>query len=295
MNFKNFVCITCEKEEEDDSFLTFTSKNQGKINKSNKIERNKQSRLTSSDNNNSTNNVLEIIEYPYNYDNYNDSNDYNPDPQPPLEKPIIKKENNFNIDDFFLASIKPPKLFSEGNKEKTEPKVIEETINNKENEEAKEKKVIKQIEICNKEKGNNIDLDKKQSINSSSLINNEDSLAQNKAFLNKYYSNCDSGRNESEKDKINFEQNSSAKKKIEKKNINIKKEQKNKSDQLIKSYKKNAHKINSLKKGELLNNIMNINSEETIIINNDHKRLKQKGNIMKFKMEKLKREKIKNK
>jgi hypothetical protein len=298
MNFKNFVCITCEKEKEDDNFLIFTSKNQGKLCKSNNVEIKKKSLLTSSDNNNSTNNVLEIIEYPYNYDNYTDSNDFTPVLPPPPEKPIIKKENNFNTDDLFLAGIKPPKLFNEGNKEKTEPIVINEIINNKNNEETKEKKVIKQIEIINKEKDNNNnenDLDKKQSKKSSSLINNEDNLAQNKAFLNKYYSNCISGRNENEKDKIIFEKKSSTKKNKDKKKISIKKEKNNKSEPHIKTYKKNAHKINTLKKRDLSNNIMKINKEDSIIINDENKLLEQNKNIMKFRMDKLKEEKIKNK
>ena len=108
MNFKHLVCNTCEKEEGNDSFLIFASKNQIK---NNKIEIKKKSLLSSSDNNNSTDNVLEIIEYPYNYDN-TDSNDYTPEPPPPPEKPIIKKEKTFSDDDLFLLGIKPPKLFN---------------------------------------------------------------------------------------------------------------------------------------------------------------------------------------
>ena len=138
MNFKLFLCINCQKEEENDNFFTFLPKNLNGIYKNNNSNINKKYILSSSDNN-STNN-LEIIEYPYS-NNYIDNNYYIPELPAPEVKSNIKK-NKYEYDDL-LDKIKTPKLYNEVRKDnKIENNILQ---NKKEDERNKEIIIIDDV------------------------------------------------------------------------------------------------------------------------------------------------------
>ena len=171
MNFKLLICNNCDKEKED-SILFFEGNNFSPFYRNNKEEINIKSILSISDNNNnnSVNNNLEIIEYPYKYSCEENNNEI-PEPIPSLIKRnnIIKKK--FKKEDSFVDVKKQAKL------------LYDKTI-----DEFKDiKGPIEQKDYIISNKNNEDELN-----DSSSLINNEDSLIRNKFLLSNYYSNCQS-------------------------------------------------------------------------------------------------------
>ena len=68
MSFPFLICINCDKEKNDDSFLLLGLKDEKNLNKNNLDNSNLMSN-SDINANNSTNNYLEIIEYPYSLNN----------------------------------------------------------------------------------------------------------------------------------------------------------------------------------------------------------------------------------
>ena len=153
MNIQFLICSNCEKEKYDDEFIFLDNIKHKNIFKKEEIDLNYQS---SSCNNNSTDNVLEIIEYPYSLNNNVTLLEDKPTINYPPKKEIKKYDDDSD-------DIKAPKLLSEGNKEEKNP-------NN-----------------ANKK---NVHI-KMNSTNSESLINNDNSIMQNKALLLNYYKNSE--------------------------------------------------------------------------------------------------------
>ena len=185
MNFPFFVCTNCEKDVNNDSFLLLRYNNEKQLKKNNPEE------VSFTDNNNSTNNYLEIIDYPYSLNNNqlesNNENDLSEQiyyPAKTEEKKIKRKFDDFDDD---LLDIKPPKLFTKVNKDKIEEKKEVSQPIKTEPEEPKDK--ILKIEV-NNYFSNELNNDKKMYSNKSeSLINNDNSIMNNKLLLTNYYKN----------------------------------------------------------------------------------------------------------
>ncbi len=154
MNFKHFFCNNCEIEKEDDGHLFFDKKNIKEIFKNNNNDINVKSIISTSDNNNSINYNLEIIEYPYSFI----SKEYSPIPHPPTSKINLEKKNKLLKYDNYINKVSP--LFIEENKE-----------NN-----------LNEGMIINNENNNT----NRRETPNSSLINNEDSIMNHKAFIDSY-------------------------------------------------------------------------------------------------------------
>ena len=248
MNFKNFICNNCNPEEEGNNFLFVDSKNNmyGLYKKNiNKADTNMKSIISSSDNNNSTNN-LEIIEYPYSFRTNNDNN-YNSVPHATLVKSNIEKSQKYNTYNHLIKKIEPPKLLAEHEKKST--------TNNNENIP-----------------------DSKYTPESSSLINNEDSVLNHKEFINNYNSNCHTVRtNKTANERI-----------LDKNEKNTKNNKDNNNIILSKMINK---KINDIKieypspessKIFCINEDINLNfQEKKIDLNNSQKELSFKSEIKK--------------
>ena len=180
MNFPFLVCTNCEKDVNNDSFLLLRYNNEKELKE-----------VSFTDNNNSTNNYLEIIDYPYSLNNNqlesNNENDLSEQiyyPAKTEEKKIERKFDDFDDD---LLDIKPPKLFTKVNKDKIEEKKEVSQPIKTEPEEPKDK--ILKIEV-NNYFSNELNNDKKMYSNKSeSLINNDNSIMNNKLLLTNYYKN----------------------------------------------------------------------------------------------------------
>jgi hypothetical protein len=221
MKFNEFVCNNCENEKEDrDSFLFFEGKDSKELIKNKNTNVNKKSLLSSSDNNNSTNNILEIIEYPYIY-NCDENEDDNPDPTPGIgdENNSKKNDNNINEPQYREPQYREPQYKEPEYKEPQyrepqyrepeykepqyrEPQYREPQYREPQYKESqcKETNVNEEQKKCNHFVENNNSMiknkefhnfshNKKNSKESSSLINIEDTLIQNKVLLTDYYSN----------------------------------------------------------------------------------------------------------
>ena len=180
MFFKLFLCGNCAIENDfDDSFISFKEDHKKKTLLQKNINNNKdiKSIVSTSDNNSIYN--LEIIEYPYtitNNDNIN--NAYKPNLLISPKNLFLDNKNNYIEFNNFFHKIKPPNLFvkkNRRNKEIIKPELKEDNLAEK----------IKDINCANENENNN---DLKQS-KDSSLINNEDSIMNNKDFIENYNSN----------------------------------------------------------------------------------------------------------
>ena len=215
MNFSNLVCNNCENEKED-SFLFFEEKESKELIKNKNTNINIKSLLSSSDNNNSTNNILEIIEYPYIY-NCNDNEDDNCEPTPGIDEGenFKKNDNNINEPQYREPQYKEPQYKEPQYKEPQykepqyrepqyrEPQYREPLYKEPQYKEPqyKEKIVYEEPKIYNQciENNNKMARNKEEnnvshnniqnSKESSSLINAEDTVLQNKVLLTDYYSN----------------------------------------------------------------------------------------------------------
>ena len=180
MSFPLLICSNCEKDVNNDSFLLLRYNNEKELKE-----------VSFTDNNNSTNNYLEIIDYPYSLNNNqlesNNENDLSEQiyyPAKTEEKKIERKFDDFDDD---LLDIKPPKLFTKVNKDKIEEKKEVSQPIKTEPEEPKDK--ILKIEV-NNYFSNELNNDKKMYSNKSeSLINNDNSIMNNKLLLTNYYKN----------------------------------------------------------------------------------------------------------
>ncbi len=152
MNIQFLICSNCEKVKYDDEFIFLDNIKQKNVFKKEESDLNYQS----SSYNNTTVNVLEIIEYPYSLNN----NVTLLEDKSTINNPPKIENKNHNDDSEYIKS---PKLLSEGNKEEKNP-------NN-----------------ANKK---NVHI-KMNSTNSESLINNDNSIMQNKALLLNYYKNSE--------------------------------------------------------------------------------------------------------
>ena len=296
MNVKHLFCSNCQNEEINDNLFNLGLENSNIIYKTNNTDGNKKSVISTSDNNNSTENNLEIIEYPYsNSSNDNNNNGYTQEsPLIPLKPQIINKKK-FNDFHNFCDKIKPPRLFNEDNKENIQINILQNNIINKEN------KIYEKI-IENNNNENDINL--KPSLNYSFIIQNEDNLLNNKAFLTKYNSNTyntrDNKKNENEtKDKNNINEiNNKNNNHNNKKNSNISnningiKVDYPKPDTncfLAKNNKNNAFKIkiqdNSFNVNQLLSDIQNKTQKmDNIQINKNIKNIIRKhSDLINFK------------
>ena len=185
MSFQFFFCSNCDKDINNDSFLLLGYKNEKELKKNNQQE------ISFTDNNNSTNNYLEIIDYPYSLNNNqienNNENDLSEKIYYPVkteEKKIKRKFDDFDDD---LLDIKPPKLFTKVNKDKVEEKKEVDQAIKTEPEEPKDKKLkIEKINFISNERNSDI---KMNSNKSESLINNDNSIMNNKLLLSNYYKN----------------------------------------------------------------------------------------------------------
>lgn len=211
MSFPFLICINCEREKDDDSFLLLGLKNEKNLNKNN-LE---YSNLSNShiNPNISTNNYLEIIEYPYSLNNNQDenNNDNNISEQVyiPIKTENIKRNKIEDFDDDLL-DIKPPKLFMAPYKDK---KVI--------NQENKLTYLDKKDDKTSTENNNNINNEvhsflKLNSNNSESYINNDNSIMNNKILLTNYYKNSQNNHSQ-QNEQSNIDKD---KKEIEISNIN---------------------------------------------------------------------------
>ena len=180
MSFPLLICSNCEKDVNNDSFLLLRYNNEKELKE-----------VSFTDNNNSTNNYLEIIDYPYSLNNNqlesNNENDLSEQiyyPAKTEEKKLKRKFDDFDDD---LLDIKPPKLFTKVNKDKIEEKKEVSQPIKTEPEEPKDK--ILKIEV-NNYFSNELNNDKKMYSNKSeSLINNDNSIMNNKLLLTNYYKN----------------------------------------------------------------------------------------------------------
>ena len=180
MSFPLLICSNCEKDVNNDSFLLLRYNNEKELKE-----------VSFTDNNNSTNNYLEIIDYPYSLNNNqlesNNENDLSEQiyyPAKTEEKKIKRKFDDFDDD---LLDIKPPKLFTKVKKDKIEEKKEVSQPIKTEPEEPKDK--ILKIEV-NNYFSNELNNDKKMYSNKSeSLINNDNSIMNNKLLLTNYYKN----------------------------------------------------------------------------------------------------------
>ena len=208
MSFPLLICTNCEKEKDDDDFLLFGLKSEKGINKANFLDSNI---MSNSDNNNSTNNYLEIIEYPYSSKNnkVEDNNDISNQVYQPIKTEVVKAKKRIIDYDDDLIDIKPPKLFTETYKNKTDEIQYIKT--------EPEKKIESNLNI---ENNNNIRNDsnnhiKMKSNNSESLINNDNSIMNNKILLKNYYLNFQNNHEQQD----NLEKIKMAQKKSEENNI----------------------------------------------------------------------------
>ena len=205
MSFPFLICINCEKEKDDDSFLLLGLKDEKNLNKNN-LE------ISNSDINQnvSTNNFLEIIDYPYSLNNnqIENNNDNNIPEQVyiPIKTENIKRNKIDDFDDDLL-DIKPPKLFKAPCKD----------INNN-NKDNKLTYLDKKDDIIPTENNNNVGNEvhsflKLNSNNSESYINNDNSIMNNKILLTNYYKNFQNNHNQQnensniEKDKKEIDTN----------------------------------------------------------------------------------------
>ena len=223
MNFNELICNNCENEKEN-SFLFFEGKDSKDLIKNKNTNINIKSLLSSSDNNNSTNN-LEIIEYPYIY-NCNENEDDNPEPTPRAddENNSKKKDNNINEPQYKEPQYretqyrepqykepeyKEPQYREPEYKEPQyrepqykEPQYKEPQYKEPQYKEPQKKEtfVYETPKICNQSTENNNNMTKNKEVHnvshnkqnskeSSSLINIEDTLIQNKVLLTDYYTN----------------------------------------------------------------------------------------------------------
>ena len=180
MSFPFLVCTNCEKDVNNDSFLLLRYNNEKELKE-----------VSFTDNNNSTNNYLEIIDYPYSLNNNqlesNNENDLSEQIYYPVKTEEKKIERKFDDFDDDLLDIKPPKLFTKVNKDKIEEKKEVSQPIKTEPEEPKDK--ILKIEV-NNFFSNELNNDKKMYSNKSeSLINNDNSIMNNKLLLTNYYKN----------------------------------------------------------------------------------------------------------
>ena len=299
MNVKHLFCSNCQNEEINDNLFNLGLENSNIIYKTNNTDVNKKSVISTSDNNNSTDNNLEIIEYPYSNssnDNNNNNNGYTQEsPLAPLKSQIINKKK-FNDFHNFCDKIKPPRLFIEDNKENIQINILKNNIINKEN---------KSNEEIIENNNNENDINLKPSLNNSFIIQNEDNLLNNKAFLTKYSSNTYNASNNKEnenekKDKnnineINNKNNNHNNKNISNisNNINGIKVDYPKPDTnsfLAKNNKKNTFKIkiqdNSINVNQLLTDIQNKTQKmDNIQINKNIKNIIRKhSELINFKI-----------
>ena len=185
MNFKNFICNNCEVEKEDDSYFFFKQKNSKEIKEGPKVKNtdmNIKSVLSTSDNNNSMNYGLEIIEYPYSFPN----NEYSPIPQASSSQINIENKKKYLKYENYINKISP--LIAGKNKENKYPKNLNLIETNLEIQKLNE---LTEIMINNE----NNNTDRKETPNNSSLINNEDSIMNHKAFIDNYNSNTLKNKN----------------------------------------------------------------------------------------------------
>ena len=194
MSFPLLLCTNCEKQkEEDDDFLLLGLKNEKGLFKNNFSNSNALS--FSDNNNNSTNNNLEIIEYPYSSENNqveeNNNDKIEEHVYQPVKTDFVKvKKQSLDYDDDLL-DIKPPKLFTEPNKDETNdvPHLKTEPTNKFENN------LYKDNNFSNfKHEGNN-HVKMYSNTNSESLINNDNSIMNNKILLTNYYINLQNNKN----------------------------------------------------------------------------------------------------
>ena len=184
MNFPVLICSNCDKDIIEDSFL-LGLKNEKELKKNNQDE------VSYTDNNYSTNNYLEIIDYPYSLNNNQIESNVENDMSEQIYFPVKTEEKKIkrNFDDFDddLLDFKPPKLFTKVNKEKTEEKKEIEPVLKTEPEELKEKILKNETNnYINNEQNTDI---KMYSNKSESLINNDNSIMNNKLLLTNYYKN----------------------------------------------------------------------------------------------------------
>ena len=206
MSFPLLICTNCEKQkEEDDDFLLLGLKNEKGITKNNFSNSNALS--FSDNNNNSTNNNLEIIEYPYSSENNqveeNNNDKIEEHVYQPVKTDFVKvKKQSLDYDDDLL-DIKPPKLFTEPNKDETNeaPHLKTEPTNKFENN------LYKDNNFSNFKHETNNHVKMYSNTNSESLINNDNSIMNNKILLTNYYINLQNNKNLPENlDKIQKEE-----------------------------------------------------------------------------------------
>ena len=183
MSFPLLICSNCDKDVNNDSFLLLEYNNEKELKKNNQED------VSFSDINNSTNNYLEIIDYPYSLNNNQIESNNENDLSEQIYYPVKTEEKKRKFDDFDddLLDIKPPKLFTKANKDKIEEKKEVFQVIKTEPEEPKDK-------ILNIETNNYISNDqyfdiKMNSNKSESLINNDNSIMNNKFLLRNYYKN----------------------------------------------------------------------------------------------------------
>ena len=214
MSFPFLICINCDKEKNDDSFLLLGLKDEKNLNKNNLDNSNLMSN-SDINANNSTNNYLEIIEYPYSLNNnqIENNNDNNISEQVyiPIKTETIKRNIIEDFDDDLL-DIKPPKLFVAPNKDNKDNNQENKIVYNDKN---KYKIPMENNNIINNEVNSFI---KVNSNNSESYINNDNSIINNKILLTNYYKNAQNkNNNDQQNDQSNVEKD---KKEIETSNIN---------------------------------------------------------------------------
>lgn len=186
MNIKNYICINCEAEKEDNSYLFFKQRNLKEIKEVHKAKNthiNKKSIVSTTDNYNSMNNDLEIIEYPYSFTN----NEYSPIPHASSSQVGAETKKKFLKYENYINKISP--LIVGNNKENKYPKNFNLIEANLEIQKLNE---LREIMINNNENNNT---DRKETPNNSSLINNDDSIMNHKAFIDNYNSNTLKNKN----------------------------------------------------------------------------------------------------
>ena len=179
MFFKLFLCGNCAIENDfDDSFINFKEDNKKALCQNNISNTKDIKSIVSTSDNNSIYN-LEIIEYPYTFTNDDDiNNGYKPNPLIRPKNLFLDNKNNYIEFGNFFHKIKPPNLFvkeNRRNKEIISPELTEDNLLGK----------IKDTNYTNENENNNDIKDSKDT----SLINNEDSIMNNKDFIENYNSN----------------------------------------------------------------------------------------------------------
>ena len=184
MNFPILICGNCEKEKDDEHFLLLDLNIEKVFGKTNSANSNLNS---NTDNNDSTNNIFEIIEYPYtNNDNAVGNENYSNIPEQiyqPIKTEVERsKKQTLDYDDD-LFDIKPPKLFTETYKTKKENLHY---FNTEPNDKNGNNFISENNYNIQPSFENHI---KMYSNTSESLINNDNSMMNNKILLTNYYMN----------------------------------------------------------------------------------------------------------